>query len=76
MKFVLQEFDFVPGFQADSFPLVEFLPVPSSLDEDVVLVSTGQEDLCLSSLLRRDDVDSGMFPRYIGGVNLQQRSPS
>ena len=71
MKFVLQEFKFVQSFQADSFALVEFLPIPCGLDKDVVLVGAGEEDLCLNSKVRRDYVESGMFPRYIGGVYLQ-----
>lgn len=70
MEFVLQEFNFVQGFQANSFPLLKFLPGPGSFDKDVVPVSGGEEDL------RRHDVESRVLPRYIGGVNLEERAPA
>ena len=76
MKFVLQEFYFVQGVQTDCLPLVEFLPISGGLDKDEVLVLACQLDLSVSSLVRGHYVDSRMFPRYVGGVNLQQRSSS
>ena len=70
MEGVRQELDLVQVVEGDGLPLAELLPPAGSrIDPDGVPVEAGQHHLGLN-------VDSHVFPRYVGGLNLQERTPT
>ena len=63
---VRQELYLVQVVECDSLSLMELTPGPRPrLDQDGVPVKAGDRHVSLN-------VDSHVFPRYVGGVNLQQ----
>ena len=67
---VRQELYLVQVVECDSLSLMELTPGPRpSLDQDGVPVKAGDRHLSLN-------VDSHVFPRYVGGLNLQERTPT